>query len=72
MATKRSLSKKEADLVLSWEWDNRRLVSLQDITKRLRCSSGYANKIAHVLHKKGWLDPLAKGKYLLIGAKRGP
>ncbi len=72
MATKRSLSKNEADLILAWEWDKRRLVSLKDIIKRLRCSPGYAYKMAHVLQKKGWLQSIAKGHYLVIGAERGP
>jgi predicted transcriptional regulator of viral defense system len=72
MATKRSLSKNEADLVLAWEWEKRRLVSLKDIIKRLRCSSGYACKIAHALRKKGWLESVSRGHYLLIGAERGP
>ena len=70
--TKRSLSKTEADLVLAWEWDKRRLVDLKDIVKRLRCSPGYARKIAYVLQKKGWLEAVGQGHYLLIGAERGP
>lgn len=69
---KRSLSKRESDLILALEWEKQRLVSLKDITKRLRCSYGYARKMAHVLHRKGWFEPIAKGHYLLIGADRGP
>ncbi len=72
MTTRRSLSKNEADLILAWEWDKRRLVTLKDITKRLRCSEGYAYKLAHMLQKKGWLESVAKGHYLVIGAERGP
>ncbi|MFC1521901.1 type IV toxin-antitoxin system AbiEi family antitoxin [Elusimicrobiota bacterium] len=70
--SKRSLSKREADLVLSWEWEKQRLVTVKDIMKRLRCSLGYACKILHVLGKKGWIEPLAKGHYLVVGAGRGP
>jgi len=70
--SKRSLSKHEADLVLSLEWDKSRLISLADIRKRLHCSPGYAKKMAHVLRKKGWIEPLARGHYLLVGADRGP
>lgn len=68
----RSLSKREADLILALEWERQRLVTLREIAKRLRCSPGYARKLAHVLQKKGWLEPVAKGQYFLIGAARGP
>jgi len=54
------------------EWDKRRLISLADIRKRLRCSIGHAKKLAYVLRKKGWIEPLARGHYLLVGADRGP
>lgn len=70
--SKRSLSKREADLVLSWEWDKCRLVTVKDIMKRLRCSHGYARKMIHVLGKKGWIEPLVKGHYLVVYAERGP
>ncbi len=70
--TLRSLSKTEADLVLAWEWDKRRLVTIKDIIKRLRCSRPHAYKLAHVLRKKGWLQTVSKGHYLVIGAERGP
>ncbi len=70
--TKRSLSKRESDLVLALEWDKKRTVSLKEISRRLRCSPGYAKKLAHVLVRKSWLEPLMSGNYLLIGAERGP
>lgn len=69
---KRTLSKRESDLVLGLEWEKKRLVSLKEISKRLRCSPGYARKLAHVLCEKGWLETLLPGHYLLIGADRGP
>jgi predicted transcriptional regulator of viral defense system len=69
---KRSLSKREADLILALEWEKQRIVSLRDIAVRLRCSSAYARKMAHVLKKKGWLESAARGRYLLINAARGP
>lgn len=72
ISSSRSLSKREADLVLSWEWDHQRLISVADIIRQMRCSQGYALKIAHVLRKKGWLEPIARGHYLLVGAERGP
>jgi len=70
--TQRSLSKQEADLVLAWEWDKRRMITVDDMVKRLRCSNGSARKIVYDLKKKGWLESLTKGHYLLIGADRGP
>ncbi|HLG20739.1 MAG TPA: hypothetical protein VI895_13115 [Bdellovibrionota bacterium] len=70
--TRRSLSKREADLVLALEWDKQRLITIEDIVKRLRCSRNYAYKLAHILHKKGWLESVAPGHFFLIGAERGP
>lgn len=70
--TRRSLSKREADLVLALEWDKRRLVTIRDIVKRLRCRPNYAYWLAHALQKKGWLEPIVPGTFLLIGAERGP
>lgn len=70
--SRRSLSKREADLVLALEWDKQRLLTVKDIMRRLRCSYVYACKMAHTLRKKGWLEQLARGHYLLVGADRGP
>lgn len=70
--TRRSLSKREADLILALEWEKTSFVSLKDIKRRLHCSDVYARYVAHVLRKKGWLYPLGKGHYQLIGAERGP
>lgn len=70
--SKRSLSKRESELILSLEWERKNFIDLKGIEKRLRCSPGYARKLAHILIKKGWLEPLTRGKYLLISASRGP
>ncbi|MBI4566278.1 MAG: type IV toxin-antitoxin system AbiEi family antitoxin domain-containing protein [Planctomycetes bacterium] len=70
--TRRSLSKREGDLILALEWEKRRLVTIQEIIRRLRCSPAYARYLAHTLQKKGWLAPLGRGHYQLIGAERGP
>lgn len=58
--------------MLALEWDKQTLVGIKDIERRLRCSNAYARFLAHTLHKKGWLQALAKGHYQLIGAERGP
>lgn len=70
--TRRSLSKREADLVLALEWDKQRLVTIKNIVKRLRCTRNYAYRLAHALQKKGWLESIVPGRFLLIGAERGP
>jgi len=70
--TRRSLSKREGDLVLALEWEKMRFITLKGIKRRLRCSDTYARYLAHTLQKKGWLEPLGKGNYQLIGAERGP
>ncbi|MBI2335397.1 MAG: hypothetical protein HYU97_01360 [Deltaproteobacteria bacterium] len=67
----RTLSKRESDLILALEWEKKQIISLREISQRLRCSSVYARKLAHVLSKKGWLERLLRGHYLLIGANRG-
>ncbi len=70
--TRRSLSKREADLVLALEWDKQRVVEIKDIVKRLRCTRNYAYQVAHNLQMKGWLESVVPGTFLLIGADRGP
>lgn len=69
---KRSLSKRESDLILALEWEKKGCVGLKEIAKRLHCSPGYARKFAHTLCKKGWLEPIVRGQYQTITADRGP
>ena len=69
---RRSLSKREADVVLALEWDKQRLLTIKDIVKRLRCTPNYAYRLAHKLQRKGWLEPVVPGTFILIGAERGP
>jgi predicted transcriptional regulator of viral defense system len=68
---RRTLSGNEAKLVLQLEWDNVWFLDTATIRKLLRCSRSYAHFIAHSLVNKGWLEPVGKGHYLLIEAKRG-
>lgn len=67
----RTLSSMEAKLVLQLEWDGETFVDLDGISSILKCSKGYARKIAYTLKTKGWLESVSPGKYLLISAKRG-
>lgn len=68
---RRTLSGNEAKLILQLEWDNESYLHISTIRKLLRCSKSYAYFIAHSLVKKGWIEPIGKGHYLLIEAKRG-
>jgi predicted transcriptional regulator of viral defense system len=67
----RTLSDLESKLVMELEWQEKRLVTLQDVMDILGCSYGHARKLAHRLEKKRWLDRLEPGKYQFIPASRG-
>ena len=68
---RRTLSGNEAKLVLQLEWKNEWFLDVATIQKLLKSSKSYAYYIAHSLVKKGWLEPIGGGCYLLIEAKRG-
>jgi len=67
----RTLSELESKLVMELEWQEKRLLTLQDIRDILGCSYAHARKLAHQLEEKRWLDRLAPGKYQFISASRG-
>lgn len=67
----RSLSPKEARLILQLEWDKQRYVTHKDIMAILKCNYGVARKIAHRLVSKRWLERITAGKFLLVPADRG-
>ena len=67
----RTLSGLESKLVMELEWQEKKLVTLQDVMRILGCSYGHARKLAHQLEKKRWLDRLQPGKYQFIPASRG-
>lgn len=67
----RTLSDLESKLVMELEWQEKRLVTLQDMMDILGCSYPHARKLAHQLEKKRWLDRLEPGKYQFIPASRG-
>jgi predicted transcriptional regulator of viral defense system len=68
----RSLSKTEAKVVLSLEAEGVETVSLADIRKRANVSSGFSRKLAYALVRKGWLQRLRRGTYLLNPSRHGP
>lgn len=68
----RSLSKTEAKVILSLEAEGREVVSLAEIRRRAAISEGFARKLAHDLVKRGWLQRVSRGVYLLNPSRRGP
>ena len=67
----RTLSDLESKLVMELEWQEKKLVTLQDMIDILDCSYAHARKLAHQLERKRWLDRLEPGKYQFIPANRG-
>ena len=67
----RTLSPLESKLVMELEWEERRLLTLQDVMDILHCSYPHARKIAHNLERKRWLSRIEPGKYQFIPASRG-
>jgi predicted transcriptional regulator of viral defense system len=68
----RSLSKTEAKVILSLEAEERDLVTLDEIERRIGASRGFARKLAHDLVKRGWLRRIRRGTYLLNPSRYGP
>lgn len=67
----RSLSKNEAKVVLDLEWRGQQTVTLEDLRAALGASEEYGRYVAHRLVRKGWLERLRPGLFLLIPAARG-
>ena len=68
----RSLSETEARVVLSLEAERKDTVTLGGIRERASVSPGFARKLAHALVRKGWLQRLRPGLYLLSPSHHGP
>lgn len=68
----RSLSPTEAKVVLSLEAEGGGLTSLEEIRTRAEVSPGFARQLAHRLVRKGWLQRVRKGTYLLNPSRHGP
>ncbi|MCI4334753.1 MAG: hypothetical protein L3K04_03900 [Thermoplasmata archaeon] len=67
----RSLSRTEAKVVLSLEADEVDELTLEGIQRRARISRGFARKVAHGMVRKGWLQRVGRGRYLLNPARHG-
>lgn len=68
----RSLSPREAAIVLPLEAEGREELTLDEIQERSRISRAYARRLAHDLVAKGWIQATRPGRYLLNPARRGP
>ena len=68
----RSLSAAEARVVLSLEAEGESELSLDTIEKRAQVRRGFARKLAHDLVRKGWIQRVGRGRYLLNPSERGP
>lgn len=71
MLSPRTLSPTESKLVMELEWQERKIISLQDIMQLARVSYPHARRLAHTLERKQWLGRIAPGKYQFIPANRG-
>ena len=71
-APSRSLSRSEGRVILTLEADGAETVSLRDIARLLGdASPSYARKLAFGLVRKGWLQRVGRGRYLLHHASAG-
>jgi len=68
----RSLSALEARIVLSLEERGREELSIDTIQEFGRVRRGFARKLAHDLARKGWLQRVGRGRYLLNPSGYGP
>ena len=68
----RSLSRTEAKVVLSLEAEREELVTLDGIRQRAGVSPAFARKLAHDLVRRGWLERVRRGTYLLNPSRHGP
>lgn len=68
----RSLSPRESQLVLGLEWEDRKWVTREEILDLYEGNENVADRVIRSLRRKGWLERIAPGRYLLIGAERGP
>jgi predicted transcriptional regulator of viral defense system len=68
----RSLSAREAQVVLTLEAEGKDEVTVDGIRRSLGITPGFARKLAHDLSAKGWVERVGRGRYLLAPARNGP
>ncbi len=62
----KSLSKQEYDLLSSFAIKNQKAITVEDVKASFEFSEGKIRVMLHRLEKKGWLERIEKGKYLLV------
>ncbi len=62
----KSLSKQEYDLLSSFAIKNQKAITVDDVKASFDFSEGKIRVMLHRLEKKGWLERIEKGKYLLV------
>jgi len=62
----KSLSKQEYDLLSNFAIKSRKIITLDDVRAAFNFSDGSIRVILHRLEKKGWLERIEKGKYLIV------
>lgn len=67
--TRKGLSNKES--ILLSKLSSKKIISIEDIKSELNTTYNNAKKIASKLNKKGWLDRIDRGKYLIIPLEAG-
>lgn len=62
----KSLSKQEYDLLSTFAIKNQKIISIEDAKAAFNFSAGKLRVVLHRLEKKGWLERIEKGKYLIV------
>jgi predicted transcriptional regulator of viral defense system len=68
----RTLSTTQAKVILSVEAEGGQTISLDEVQRRAGVSRSFARKLAHDLVRKGWLQRIRRGTYLVNPSRRGP
>ncbi len=69
--SRKGLSEQETKLLTELASKNKKIINIKDIQKELQTNYNNAKKTASDLKKKGWLERLQKGKYLIIPLEAG-
>lgn len=62
----KSLSKQEYDILSTFAMKSKKVITVEDIKNSFNFSEGKIRIILHRLTKKGWLERIEKGKYLIV------
>lgn len=68
---RKGLSKEESLLLSRLSGEGKRIIEIGDIEDVLDVTYGNAKKIASDLEKKGWLDRIQRGKYVIVPLEAG-